>query len=93
MLDRTPASRADAEKGEAWVDPNSSLCRNVPRIVPTSEHLEGLLGIWELNGEMVRFLLEPETGVLVAVSTGGLRINPIRVISGGTKMGGGPFSH
>jgi hypothetical protein len=68
------------------MDPNSSLCRNVPRVVPTQEHLDALLGIWELNGEMIRFLTEPDTGVLVAMSTEGFRLNPIRVISGGTKM-------
>jgi hypothetical protein len=72
------------------MDPNSSLCRNIPRIVPTQDHLEGLLGIWELNGEMIRFLTEPETGVLVAVTTRGLRVNPIRVISGGNKFEGPP---
>ena len=70
------------------MDPNSSICRNIPRIVPTAEHLDKLLGIWELNGEMVRFVTEPETGVLVAVSTEGYRLNPIRVISSGSKMEG-----
>ena len=69
------------------MDPTSSLCRNVPRIVPTQEHRDQILGIWELNGEMVRFLTEPETGVLVAMSSEGYRLNPIRVISGGKKMG------
>ncbi|MFH1764972.1 MAG: hypothetical protein ABIF09_12355 [Gemmatimonadota bacterium] len=72
------------------MDPNSSICRNIPRIVPTQEHLDQLLGIWELDGEMIRFLAEPETGVLVAVSTRGFRVNPIRVISGGNKLGGEP---
>ena len=70
------------------MDPNSSICRNIPRIVPTQEHLDGLLGVWELNGEMIRFLTEPETGVLVAFSSEGYRMNPIRVISSGSKMGG-----
>ena len=73
------------------MDPNSSLCRNVPRVVPTQEHLDALLGLWELNGEMIRFLTEPDTGVLVAISTEGFRLNPIRVISGGTKMEGEPL--
>ena len=72
------------------MDPNSSLCRNIPRVVPTQEHLKELLGIWELRGEMIRFLTEPETGVLVAYSSEGYRINPIRVISGGSKMEGEP---
>jgi hypothetical protein len=75
------------------MDPMSSLCRNIPRVVPTQEHLDGLLGIWELNGEMVRFLIEPETGVLVAFSAEGYRLNPIRVISGGKKMDEGPASN
>ena len=70
------------------MDPNSSICRNIPRIVPTPEHRAALLGIWELKGEMIRFLTEPETGVLVAYSSEGYRVNPIRVISGGTKLGG-----
>ena len=74
------------------MDPNSSICRNIPRIVPTQEHLDALIGIWELNGEMIRFLTEPETGVLVAFSAQGFRVNPIRVISGGSKMEG-PFPH
>ena len=72
------------------MDPNSSICRNIPRIVPTQEHLDALLGIWELNGEMIRFLTEPETGVLVAYTANGVRVNPIRVISGGSKMDGTP---
>lgn len=72
------------------IDPTSSICRNIPRIVPTQEHLKALLGIWELNGEMVRFVTEPETGVLVAFSARGYRINPIRVISRGHRMDGKP---
>ena len=72
------------------MDPNSSICRNVPRIVPTEEHRDALVGIWELDGEMIRLLTEPETGVLVAMSCEGYRVNPIRVISGGSKMGGPP---
>jgi hypothetical protein len=35
---------------------------------------------------MIRFIVEPRTGVLVAFSTEGYRVNPIRVISKGTKM-------
>ena len=79
-----------AGNGNDLMDPNSSICRNVPRIVPTPEHRKELLGIWELDGEMIRFVLEPDTGVLVAVSAEGYRVNPIRVISGGSKMGGPP---
>ncbi|MBT8396325.1 MAG: hypothetical protein HKO65_06255 [Gemmatimonadetes bacterium] len=72
------------------MDPNSSLCRNIPRVVPTREHQDALLGIWEYRGEMIRFLTEPDTGVLVAFSSEGYRINPIRVISGGSKMDNPP---
>jgi hypothetical protein len=72
------------------MDPNSSICRNVPRIVPTPEHLGALLGTWDLDGEMIRFLQEPGTGVLVAMTTRGLRVNPIRVISRGRRMEGDP---
>ena len=74
------------------MDPNSSLCRNIPRIVPTPEYRGAMVGFWELNGEMVRFVTDPETGVLVAVSSEGYRLNPIRVISGGSKMGGHPLA-
>ena len=68
------------------MDPNSSLCRNVPRIVPWPEISVHVMGIWELKGEMILFLTEPDTGILVAMSCEGYRVNPIRVISGGRKM-------
>jgi len=67
---------------------DATIFRNVPRITPTQEHLDALVGIWEIEGEMVRLLTEPETGVLVAMTTRGRRLNPIRVISRGKKMGG-----
>jgi hypothetical protein len=35
---------------------------------------------------MIRLLEEPETGVLVAVNLRGERVNPLRVISLGTKL-------
>jgi hypothetical protein len=70
--------------------PDATIFKNVPRIVPTQEHLDALVGIWEIEGEMVRLLKEPETGVLVAMTTRGRRLNPIRVISAGTKMVGEP---
>jgi hypothetical protein len=60
--------------------------RRMPRIVPTPGHLEALVGIWELEGEMVRLLKEPDTGVLVAMNTRGIRVNPMAVISRGSKM-------
>ena len=70
--------------------PDATIFRNVPRIVPTVEHLLALVGVWEIDGEMVRLLKEPGTGVLVAITTRGRRLNPIRVISRGQKMGGNP---
>jgi len=48
--------------------------------------VKALLGIWELDGEMVRFLEEPVTGELVALTCRGERVNPMRVISHGTRM-------
>ncbi len=69
---------------------DATIFKSVPRIVPTEEHLLALVGIWEIEGEMVRLLKEPGTGVLVAMTTKGRRLNPIRVISAGKKMGGNP---
>jgi hypothetical protein len=48
--------------------------------------VKALLGIWELDGEMVRFLEDPATGALVAMTCRGERVNPMRVISHGTRM-------
>jgi hypothetical protein len=45
-----------------------------------------MLGIWELDGEMINLVQEPETGVLVALTTRGIRVNPMTVISQGSKM-------
>ena len=70
--------------------PDATIFKNVPRVTPTQEHLNALVGIWEIEGEMVRLLTEPGTGVLVAMTTRGRRLNPIRVISRGTKMVGEP---
>ena len=69
---------------------DATIFRNIPRIAPTQEHLDALVGIWEIEDEMVRLLTEPETGVLVAMTNRGQRLNPIRVISRGKKMGGNP---
>jgi hypothetical protein len=45
-----------------------------------------MLGIWELDGEMISLVREPGTGVLVALTRKGIRVNPIRVVSHGRKM-------
>lgn len=58
----------------------------IPRIKPAGDHLDHMVGIWELNGQMVRLLAEPGTGILVAMTTDGARVNPMRVVSHGAKM-------
>lgn len=55
------------------------------RIVPTPNHLEALLGIWELDGEMIRMMEEPGTGALAALNSRGEWVNPMPVISRGAK--------
>lgn len=60
---------------------------SVPRIRPTRKHLEALEGIWRVGSEMVRLQGERGSGVLVALNTRGEAVNPMRVISGGVKIG------
>jgi hypothetical protein len=55
------------------------------RVIPTRSHLEALVGTWELSGEMVQMMEEPNTGVLMALSCRGDWINPMTVISRGSK--------
>lgn len=57
----------------------------IPRIIPAGDHMQRMKGIWELDGKMVRLMEEPDTGVLVAVTTDGGRVNPIKVVSHGAK--------
>ncbi|NNM05137.1 MAG: hypothetical protein HKO65_08555 [Gemmatimonadetes bacterium] len=57
-----------------------------PRMALKPTRVRALLGIWELDGEMIRFLEDPVTGELVALTCGGGRVNPMRVISHGTRM-------
>jgi hypothetical protein len=45
-----------------------------------------MLGMWELDGEVINLVQEADTGVLVALTTRGNRVNPMRVISQGSKM-------
>ena len=73
-------------KGAVRVERGFSRALPLPRIVPTPAHLDAMVGIWELDGEMISLLKEPETGVLLALTTRGLRMNPIRVISHGRKL-------
>ena len=58
----------------------------LPRVVPAGDRIKSLLGIWQIDGEMIRLLEEPGTGVLVAINLRGERVNPLRVISQGTKL-------
>lgn len=57
----------------------------IPRIIPAGDHMEKMSGIWELDGKMVRLMAEPGTGVLVAVTTDGGRVNPMKVVSHGAR--------
>ncbi len=61
--------------------------RTVPRIVPTPQWIQAVQGIWKMNGELLRLQAESETGVLVALDSRGEQVNPLRVISRGTKQG------
>jgi hypothetical protein len=58
----------------------------IPRVVPTPSRVQALLGVWELEGEVVKMEQEPESGVLIASRIGGELVNPVRVISRGTKI-------
>lgn len=61
--------------------------QSVPRIRPTPEHLEALVGTWEVSGETVHLQGERDSGILVALNDRGERVNPVRVISRGVKIG------
>ena len=50
--------------------------------------MRALSGTWELDGELVSLVAEPDTGVLVALTTRGYKMNPMKVISRGSKMDG-----
>ena len=62
----------------------------MPRIVPTPVHIRALQGPWSLEGKTVRMYQEPGTGVLLALNEDGQRVNPLKVISRGKKLGGKP---
>ncbi len=61
--------------------------QSVPRIRPTPEHLQALIGVWEIGGETVRLQGEQDSGILIALNNRGERVNPVRVISRGIKIG------
>lgn len=52
---------------------------------PTPGYLEALVGDWELAGESIKMREEPGTGVLVAVNSRGESVNPITVITRGSR--------
>jgi hypothetical protein len=58
-----------------------------PRVAPTPDHRDAVVGDWHLNGERVRMMAEPDTGVLVALKDGGQPMNPLKVITRGRKVG------
>jgi hypothetical protein len=60
----------------------------VPRIVPTETCIRALRGTWELRGELFVLEKEPETGVLIASTADGQRVNPIPIITMGKKVQG-----
>jgi len=62
--------------------------QNVPRIRPTPEHMKALVGTWEFGGQTVHLQGEENSGILVALDDRGERVNPVRVISRGVKLGG-----
>jgi hypothetical protein len=55
-------------------------------MMPNPSRIRALVGIWELDGEMVRLLEDPKTGALVAVTCQAEWVNPMRVVSRGTRM-------
>lgn len=65
-----------------------ALMQSVPRITPTQEHLQALVGRWKISGETVRLEGERDSGVLIAVNARGERVNPVHVISRGVKIEG-----
>jgi hypothetical protein len=55
------------------------------RVKPTRSHMDALVGTWELGGETIQMMEEPGTGTLVALNSRGEAVNPVRVISQGSK--------
>ena len=64
----------------------SSMTQPLPRVVPRRNRIQAIQGTWVFHGETVELLEEPETGVLLARALSGVPINPMRVISQGSKV-------
>ena len=62
------------------------MTQALPRIVPRRDRIQAIQGMWVFQGEKVRLLEEPETGVLLAMTLSGVPINPMQVISQGSKV-------
>jgi hypothetical protein len=60
--------------------------QTLPRIVPRRERIQAIQGTWIFHGEKVQLLEEPGTGVLLALTLRGVPINPMQVISRGSKI-------
>ena len=67
------------------MDIRSGGVERIPRVAPTPNHRRAMVGVWELDGERVLMLAEPDTGVLVARNNQGRKVNPLRVITRGRK--------
>lgn len=65
-----------------------STSETVPRIVPAEACIRALRGTWQLRGELFVLEREPETGVLIASTAHGRRVNPIPIIQLGKKVQG-----
>jgi hypothetical protein len=58
-----------------------------PRVAPTPQHLQAIVGTWKLRDQTVRLTEEEGSGILLAFNERGEPINPMQVISRGTKLG------
>ena len=65
--------------------PNTNTISPVRGVKPTQEYLDALVGPWELAGESIQMMEEPGTGVLVAFNSKGESVNPITVITRGSR--------
>jgi len=67
------------------MEPLTAKANARPRVTPTPGHLEAVVGTWELGGEKIQMLEEPGTGALLAKNSRGEVVNPMTVISRGSK--------
>ncbi len=74
------------QTGSFSVIAQPSRTESLPRIVPCRDRIQAIQGTWILHGEKVTLQAEPRTGVLVAMTLSGVPINPMRVISRGSKV-------